>query len=54
MKNYGTGTIIIKGGTIAAEGGAYWVSQSTDYQGGAGIGTGRMESAEPLKYWVER
>jgi len=37
---YGTGTIIIKGGTIAAEGGAYWVPQSTNYQGGAGIGTG--------------
>ena len=39
-KNYGTGTIIIKGGTIAAEGGVYWVSGVTDYQGGAGIGTG--------------
>ena len=38
--NYGTGTIIIKGGTIAAEGGVYWVSGVTDYQGGAGIGTG--------------
>lgn len=37
---YGTGTIIIKGGTIAAEGGVYWVSGVTDYQGGAGIGTG--------------
>lgn len=37
---YGTGRIIIKGGTIAAEGGVYWVSGVTDYQGGAGIGTG--------------
>ena len=37
---YRTGTIIIKGGTIAAEGGVYWVSGVTDYQGGAGIGTG--------------
>lgn len=36
-----TGTIIIKGGTIEAEGGAYWVSYSTDHHGGAGIGTGR-------------
>ena len=39
---YGTGTIIIKGGTIAAEGGVYWVSGVTDYQGGAGIGTGSV------------
>lgn len=38
--NYGTGTIIINGGTISAEGGVYWVSGVTDYQGGAGIGTG--------------
>ncbi|WP_418451541.1 YDG domain-containing protein [Candidatus Ventrimonas sp.] len=38
--NYGTGTIIIKGGTISAEGGVYWVSGVMDYQGGAGIGTG--------------
>ena len=38
--NYGTGPIIIKGGTISAEGGVYWVSGVTDYQGGAGIGTG--------------
>ena len=38
--NYGTGTIIIKGGSIVAEGGAYQVSQSTRYHGGAGIGTG--------------
>ena len=37
---YGTGTIIIKGGSIVAEGGAYQVSQSTRYHGGAGIGTG--------------
>ena len=46
--NCRTGTIIIKGGTIEAEGGAYWVSYSTDHHGGAGIGTGRYESAEPL------
>ena len=39
--NCRTGTIIIKGGTIEAEGGAYWVSYSRDYHGGAGIGTGR-------------
>ena len=39
-KNYGTGTIIIKGGSIVAEGGAYRVSQSMRYHGGAGIGTG--------------
>ena len=38
--NYGTGTIIIKGGTIAAEGGAYWVPKLKEYLGGAGIGTG--------------
>ena len=37
---YGTGTIIINGGRITAEGGAYRISQSTDYNGGAGIGTG--------------
>ena len=35
-----TGTIIIKGGSIVAEGGAYQVSQSMRYHGGAGIGTG--------------
>jgi len=39
-KKYGTGTIIINGGSIDAEGGVYWVSGVTDYQGGAGIGTG--------------
>ena len=39
-EEYGTGKIIIKGGTIEAEGGAYWVSYSRDYHGGAGIGTG--------------
>ena len=39
--NYGTGKIIIKGGTISADGGAYWVPQTRDYEGGAGIGTGR-------------
>ena len=38
--NCRTGTIIIKGGTIEAEGGAYWVSYSTDHHGGAGIGGG--------------
>lgn len=51
---YGTGTIIIKGGTIAAEGGVYWVSGEADYQRRI---RNRfqypMESAEPLKYWVE-
>ena len=35
--NYGTGKIIIKGGTISADGGAYWVPQTRDYEGGAGI-----------------
>lgn len=45
-EEYGTGKIIIKGGTIEAEGGAYWV-YTYNYHGGAGIGTGRMESAEP-------
>ena len=34
-----TGTIIIKGGTIEAEGGAHWV-YTYKYHGGAGIGTG--------------
>ena len=38
--NCRTGTIIIKGGTIEAEGGTYWVSHSLDHNGGAGIGTG--------------
>ncbi len=38
-KEYGTGKIIIKGGTIKAEGGAYWV-YAYNYHGGAGIGTG--------------
>ena len=37
--NCRTGTIIIKGGTIEAEGGAYWV-YTYNYHGGAGIGTG--------------
>ena len=37
MRN--TGKIIIKGGTIEAEGGAYWV-YTYNYHGGAGIGTG--------------
>ena len=40
-ENYRTGRIIIKGGNIEAKGGAYWVSYSRDYHGGAGIGTGR-------------
>ena len=48
-KNYGTGTIIIKGGTIEAEGGAYWVSYSRDYHGGAGIGTGRYGIGGTIK-----
>lgn len=38
--NCRTGTIIIKGGSITAEGGAYQVPQTQDYDGGAGIGTG--------------
>ena len=38
-EEYGTGKIIIKGGTIEAEGGAYWV-YTYNYHGGAGIGTG--------------
>ena len=52
---YGTGRIIIKGGTIAAEGGAYWVS-GRDGLSRRSRNRNRyaMESAEPLKYWVER
>ena len=38
-EEYGTGKIIIKGGTIEAEGGAYWV-YAYNYHGGAGIGAG--------------
>lgn len=38
-EEYGTGKIIIKGGTIEAEGGVYWV-YTYNYHGGAGIGTG--------------
>ena len=38
-EEYGTGKIIIKGGTIEAEGGTYWV-YAYNYHGGAGIGTG--------------
>ena len=54
-KNYGTGTIIIKGGSIAAEGGAYQVSQSTGLSWRSrNRNRSAMESAEPLKYWVER
>ena len=44
-----TGTIIIKGGTIEAEGGAYRVSYSTDHHGGAGIGTGRYGIGGTIK-----
>ena len=44
-----TGTIIIKGGTIEAEGGAYWVSYSRDYHGGAGIGNGRYGIGGTIK-----
>lgn len=39
QKRNTTGKIIIKGGTIEAEGGAYWV-YAYNYHGGAGIGTG--------------
>lgn len=39
-EEYGTGKIIIKGGTIEAEGGTYWVSHTLRHHGGAGIGTG--------------
>lgn len=39
--NCRTGTIIIKGGSITAEGGAYQIPKTQDYYGGAGIGTGR-------------
>ena len=44
-----TGTIIIKGGTIEAEGGAYRISYSTDHHGGAGIGTGRYGIGGTIK-----
>ena len=47
--NCRTGTIIIKGGTIEAEGGAYRISQSMDYYGGAGIGTGRYGIGGTIK-----
>ena len=47
--NCRTGTIIIKGGTIEAEGGAYRVSYSRDYHGGAGIGTGRYGIGGTIK-----
>ena len=47
--NCRTGTIIIKGGTIEAEGGAYWVSYSRDYHGGAGIGIGRYGIGGTIK-----
>ena len=38
-EEYGTGKIIIKGGTIEAVGGDWWV-RADNYHGGAGIGTG--------------
>ena len=47
-KNCRTGTIIIKGGTIEAEGGAYWV-YTYNYHGGAGIGTGRYGIGGTIK-----
>lgn len=44
-----TGTIIIKGGSITAEGGAYQIPTSMDYLGGAGIGTGRYGIGGTIK-----
>ena len=44
-----TGTIIIKGGSITAEGGAYQIPQTQDYYGGAGIGTGRYGIGGTIK-----
>lgn len=40
VKKYKTGTIEIRGGSIHAVGGDYWLSSSTVRLGGAGIGTG--------------
>lgn len=48
-KNCRTGTIIIKGGSITAEGGAYQIPQTQDYYGGAGIGTGRYGIGGTIK-----
>ena len=48
-KNCRTGTIIIKGGSITAEGGAYQIHQTQDYYGGAGIGTGRYGIGGTIK-----
>ena len=47
--NCRTGTIIIKGGTIEAEGGAYQIPKTKDYYGGAGIGTGRYGIGGTIK-----
>ena len=46
-EEYGTGKIIIKGGTIEAEGGAYWV-YAYNYHGGAGIGGGAGGSVDTI------
>lgn len=48
-KNCRTGTIIIKGGSITAEGGAYQIPQTKDYEGGAGIGTGHYGIGGTIK-----
>lgn len=48
-KNCRTGTIIIKGGSITAEGGAYQIPKTQDYYGGAGIGTGRYGIGGTIK-----
>lgn len=48
-KNCRTGTIIIKGGSITAEGGAYQIPQTQDYYGGARIGTGRYGIGGTIK-----
>ena len=48
-KNCRTGTIIIKGGSITAEGGAYQIPQTQDYEGGAGIGTGHYGIGGTIK-----
>ena len=47
--NCRTGTIIIKGGSITAEGGAYQIPKTKDYYGGAGIGTGRYGIGGTIK-----
>ena len=48
-KNCRTGTIIIKGGSITAEGGAYQIPKTQNYYGGAGIGTGRYGIGGTIK-----